>query len=115
MRNEGSASTREIEARLWEGESGLQPAGVATVIGGVGPAGVSTLDPDLSSSFSSLRAPSLALGNWEVDFREVAVGVVGVGMDVPPSSSWQVGEEEEEGLPLWSPQKEASIPHCSSM
>ena len=60
MPNEGSASTREIEARLWEGESGLEPAGVARDIGGVGPAGVSTLDPDLSSSFSSLRAVSLA-------------------------------------------------------
>ena len=70
MPNEGSASTREIEARLWEGESGLEPAGVARDIGGVGPAGVSTLDPDLSSSFSSLPAPSptqsisVAISTW---------------------------------------------------
>ena len=115
MPNEGSASTREIEARLWEGESGLEPAGVARDIGGVGPAGVSTLDPDLGSSFSSLPAPSLTLGIWEVDFREVAVGVAGVGVDVPLSSSWRAGEEGEEGLPLQSPQKEASVPHCSSV
>ena len=118
VRNRGSASTREIEAWLWERESGFEPSEVAGDIGGVGPAGVSTGDPD--------RAPPPALslppvrsgetrGNWEVDFREVAVGVVGLGMDVPPSASWLVGEEGEEGLRLQSPQKEASMPHCSSL
>ena len=57
----------------------------------------------------------MTLGIWEVDFREVAVGVAGVGVDVPLSSSWRAGEEGEEGLPLQSPQKEASVPHCSSV